>query len=69
MADDSRQAGAEIEVTAEMIEAGRAAFVAWFELDEHHEGLLELPSDASISSLLKTCFGKMWGAMPVCRMN
>ncbi len=55
----------ETEITPEMIEAGTAEFVRWFERDEHQEALVELPSEASIGSLLASSFAAMRAAMPV----
>ena len=59
----------QIEITDEMIAAGRAVFLEWFALDEHQEGLIELPSEASISVLLSSSFAKMIAASPVSLMN
>lgn len=58
-----------IEVTPEMLEAGRAAFLKWFELDEHQESLVELPPDSSIASLMVASFRSMAAAIPVSFMN
>lgn len=66
---DSPQSEPEIEITPEMLAAGRAVFVSWFERDEHQEGLVELPSDASAEALLCASFASMLARMPDRRMN
>lgn len=53
------EADSDIEITPEMIDAGREAFVRWFERDEHQESLVELPSQASVGLLVSEVFSAM----------
>lgn len=56
MVQDSGQAGAQIEVTAEMLEAGRVAFRRWFNRPENAEALIELPRIELVDELARQMF-------------
>ncbi len=53
-----------IEITPALIDAGVKSFEEWFDLSEHQEGLLELPSKASIAALASASFLAMMAVMP-----
>lgn len=60
VADD----GLAIEVTPEMIEAGRRVFEAWVELAENSEAVVEMPQPEVIDALLSASFAAMALSMP-----
>ena len=69
MGSDSGRDRPVIEVTSAMIEAGKKAFMEWFERGEHAQSLVELPSSDSVASLLIASFASMAAVMPASRIN
>lgn len=49
----------EVSISPEMVEAGVKEFERWFARDEHHEALVEMPSNASIGDLVLLIFRAM----------
>lgn len=70
--DSGRQADVEIleiEVTPEMIVAGLLAFQDWVGSDADESSLVEMPSTASISSLVSSVFFSMIACRPESKRN
>ena len=69
--DQPGQAGAlsqgEIEITPAMIDAGVREFERWFELPEHQEDLVGLPSRSSIAAMVSASFRSMMAFSPLSR--
>jgi len=54
----------EIEITPEMIDAGKAAFSAWMVLGDDSLSVQSLPPDPSVSALLSAIFRSMMARSP-----
>ena len=60
-----RDRSVQIEITPEMIQAGRHVFALWFALPDHSDSLLMMPENGSVGRLVTDIFCEMTSRRPI----